>query len=309
MSVNLDPELTELFAADPELTELAGLLATATAPRVQPNPAFQRGLRDRLVREGWRRQTSPAQPWFRRLFFTSTSLNWSAGIAGILLIVFGLLIFNTRQGFSPVEVSSPLADAHQVAVVKPIQLSFTQPMNKPATEAAISLKPATRVSYHWTSPSKVEITPQAGSLTPGTKYQVTVAPTARTAAGTVLPKPSQLHFVTAEPAPPAAPPASDDGLSPTLAGIHSLGSTGGARSAWSSDGRHLYVIDPAGQLLAYSAAGGAAQVIASSGVSQVAAGPEGIAYVQGNDLVYGNQALQGVSPQAIGWQNSSPIYL
>lgn len=203
-----DPELEDLFdsRADQQVGgEVRHFLRSVQEPPPEADPAFQRALRRRLLEEAWRRQRAP-EPWYRRLL-GPRGLAGAGALAAALVIA--LVIATHHPGEGGVRVTSPLAGAHTVSVVQPIALSFDQPMDQRSTEAAVAIEPATPVSYRWTSQETLELVPAAGSLSPSTRYQVTVAPSARTAAGRPLAQQTRISFVTGPPgtAPTAGPSA------------------------------------------------------------------------------------------------------
>lgn len=208
-----DPELEDLFdsPADQQVGgEVRHFLRSVQEPTPEPDPAFQRALRRRLLEEAWRRQRAP-EPWYRRLL-GPRGLTAAGALAAALVIA---IVFAThRPGESSVRVTSPLAGAHTVSVVQPIALSFDQPMDQRSTEAAVAIQPVTPISYRWTSPETLELVPAAGSLAPSTRYQVTVQPSARTAQGRPLAQETRISFVTG---PPGTAPTGGPSASPTPA--------------------------------------------------------------------------------------------
>lgn len=309
-----DAELEELFD-EPDDREFAHFLRSVPHEPVEPDPAFKMALRRRLAEEAWTLK-QPRLPWYRRLL-GPPALAWSGALAGILLILFATLTLthNSRGGVQEVTVASPLDHAQSVSVVKPITLEFNQPMDQRATQQAVEVHPATQVSYRWSSPRTLEVTPQNGSLAPGTRYEVTVSPAARTATNQQLGKPATMSFVTASatPAPQATPvpttPSSPSRPESQLLDAHQVGPAGAPQAIWSRDGSQLYVVGPAGQLSVYPAGGTVGQPVADRDVRLVAAGPQGPAYARGQDLVYGSLTLSGANPSAIGFQGSQLLYL
>lgn len=312
-----DPELEGLFADDPDLGQLAHLLRSVPHLQPEPDPAFRAVLRRRLMREAWEmheQQQQPKLPWYRRLF-AGPSMAWAGGVVGVLLIALAAVLFsNYRPNTTGVAVYSPMANVQTVPVAQPIQLHFSQPMDRTATEQAIQIHPATRVAFQWPSASTVDITPVNGSLAPATRYQVTVTASAKTSAGQAVAAASTLSFVTAPPT-PSGPPSTTPPPGPVvnsgsrLANLNKLGLAGDQPAAWSLDGRLLYVIGAQGQLRAYSVTGGAPQQIAPDGVQMVVAGPAGPAYARNGDLVYNGQTLSGANPLAIGFNSGRLLYI
>ncbi|HLH69226.1 MAG TPA: Ig-like domain-containing protein [Candidatus Dormibacteraeota bacterium] len=316
MKAPRDPELDALFEelspGDRALQDFAQMLRSAPWPggAADPDPTFRLALRRRLLQEAWKLAAQRRQPWYRKLFSTPTGLAWAAAALGALLIgLAGLAVLAhpTRGPQPTVEVASPLNDAHTVAVVQPIELDFSQPMDTRSVEEAVKISPATRVSYQWLSPNRVEITPMSGTLAPNTQYTVVVAPSAKTKDGTALGKPAVVTFVTtAPPASPGPTPSQSPTTGPAsqLAGMRQLAPIGTSAPAWSADGSTLYVVNPNGSLEAVAIAGGT-RTLASGGVTTVAVGPSGPAYVQNGQVVYGQTTIQGVQPLALGFQGSN----
>jgi dipeptidyl aminopeptidase/acylaminoacyl peptidase len=90
-----------------------------------------------------------------------------------------------------------------------------------------------------------------------------------------------------------------------VSSLRQLASTGPAAASWSSDGSKLYVVSPSGQLSAVPVAGGDAQQVQPNGVSLVKAGPNGPAYVRGGLVVYGQVAVPGLQPIALGFRGGN----
>jgi hypothetical protein len=316
VKVPRDPELDALFEelapGDRALQDFAQMLRSTPWPggAADPDPAFRLALRRRLLQEAWRLAAQQRRPWYRRLFSTPAGLAWAGAALGALLIgLVGLAVLAhpSRGPETTVEVASPLNDAHTVAVVQPIELDFSQPMDTRSVEEAVKISPATRVSYQWLSPSRVEITPMSGTLAPNTQYTVVVAPSAKTKDGTALGKPAVVTFVTTAPVTSPGPTPSQ---SPTtgpvsqLAGMRELAPSGTPPPAWSADGSTLYVVNPDGSLQAVAVAGGV-RTLVPNGVTAVAVGPSGPAYVQNGQVVYGQTTISGLQPLALGFQGSA----
>jgi hypothetical protein len=307
-----DRELEELFGDDAGLRQVAHLLRSAPQTEVAPDPAFRAALRRRLAREAWEiGQRQQSLPWYRR-WAKHPSLAWSGAVAGVLLMTLGALIFGGGHIGGSQQVASPLANQQMVPVGQSIALEFPQPMEHRSTEQAVQIQPATQVRFDWPSPTNLQITPSTGSLAPGTRYQVRVAETARTASGQPLPGPSTVTFVTAPSTlspPSASPPSPIMTPGSSLVDTRQLGSSGGPPEAWSLDGRLLYVVSSQGQLLSYSAVGSRVQTITGPGVRLVAAGPAGPAYTQDRDLIYDRQTIRGANARAIGFSGGRLIYV
>ena len=313
MKAPRDPELDALFEelspGDRELQDFAQMLRSAPRPgaAATPDPAFRHALRRRLMQEAWNLSNRRRLPWYRRLFATPTGLAWASAAVGALLIgLAGLAVLAhpSRGPETTVSVVSPLNDAHTVAVVQPIELDFNQPMDTRSVEEAVKISPATRVSYQWMSPTRVEITPVSGTLAPNTQYTVVVAPSAKTKDGTALARPAVVTFVTTSPPPTPTPTPSQSpsaGPTPQLGGVRKLAPSGGVAPAWSADGGTLYVVGPGGSLQAVTIGGGT-RTLVSGGVTEVAAGPSGPAYVENGQVVYGQTTLPGLQPLALGFR-------
>ncbi|MEJ2737030.1 MAG: Ig-like domain-containing protein [Anaerolineae bacterium] len=76
----------------------------------------------------------------------------------------------------------------------PLELIFDQPMDRASVEAAFTLSPAVEGAFTWTDDRTVSYTGEA--LQRATRYQVTLAPTARNAEGTPLEEPVTFDFTT-----------------------------------------------------------------------------------------------------------------
>jgi hypothetical protein len=306
MSARPDPELDAIFEelGDLEGREFARWLHAAPHPAaaVEPDPRFRYELRRKLLQEAGRR--SPAGPWYRRLLPSPMRLAASAALVGLLLLALaGIAVFSNRGGSQRVLVQSPLANSKLVALAQPITLTFSQPMDTASVEEAVSIQPATQVTYRWQGDTELLIVPK-NQLAPNVRYQVTVKPGAKTMDGVSLAKPAVIAFWTAPTPPPtAAPPTVAPTQTPSgaLSGLQRIGPVGQVPPVWSPDGSTVYVVGPEGQLTGYAISGGS-QIIASSGVSLVAAGPQGPAYAANGQVVYGEEKLQVAQPLAIGFQ-------
>jgi hypothetical protein len=310
-----DPELDELFH-EPELHDMAQLLRSVAHERVDPDPAFRTSLRRRLMAEAWD-QMQPRAPWYRRIWapsaprrplFSGPMLAGLAGAIGVCLLAFAMLnVILTQPGkTTTVTASSPLQDAQAVGLKEPIVINFNHPVDP--HEVQVQIEPATQAKYDWQG-SSVKITP-VNNLAPNTQYRVTVAPAAnaaKTANQAVERK--KVTFVTTTP-PPTPTPTPTTRPTPTgtpqpVSNVRQLASTGTPAARWSGDGSKLYVVGPAGQLTAVPVAGGEAQQLQPNGVSLVAPGPNGPAYVRGGLVVYGQVAVPGLQPIALGFRGGN----
>ncbi|MDQ6637174.1 MAG: Ig-like domain-containing protein [Candidatus Dormibacteraeota bacterium] len=304
MSWPRDPELDEIFPT-PEHRSRLELLSENPPHRIEPDLMYRATLRRRLMQEAWA-MAEPGLPWWRRLL-APPGLAWAGATIGVLLIAFlayTLTVSPTTSG-KTVAWNSPLQDAHAVATVQPIVLTFKEPVDHHSVEAAVRIEPATTVTYEWQG-NDLKVTP-VNRLAPGTQYQVSLAPSARTESGQPVPVRPAVVFVT-QPAPPATPvPTPTPAAGVTAEQV--LGSVGAAPAAWSRDGSTLYLITPDGALEAYTVATGKTAVVAS-GVTRVAVGPDGTpAYASGGEVSYGQQKLTADRPLALGFRNGRLLVL
>ncbi|HKF74593.1 MAG TPA: Ig-like domain-containing protein, partial [Candidatus Dormibacteraeota bacterium] len=280
MSARLDPELDKLFGDEPDLLELAQLLRSTPHPAagIEPSAHFRMSLRRRLMREAWDRAQRPVLPWYRRLLEPST-LTWAGAAVGALLVVFAGFTFATatRPPPAPVTVTSPLNRSQTVSVVRPIELTFNQPMDPGTTEQSVRIEPAILARYSWQDNNQRLVITPLHDLAANTRYDVTVAPSAKTQSGQTVAKPHVVTFVTVPPAPaptptPTSSPSSTP--SPVLEGARPVAPVGTPAAHWSADGR-LFIVGPAGQLQAWPLHGGPAVAVAPDGVTMVEVGPDG----------------------------------
>jgi hypothetical protein len=318
MSFEEDQELDELFR-EPELRHLAQRLHSVQHQMAEPDPAFRAALRRRLMSEAWD-QMRPRAPWYRRLlapagptaprrsFFSGPALAGLAGAVGVFLIAFALLttVLSKPGSTTTVTASSPLQDAQAVGLAQPIVINFDHTVDPHAVQ--VQIQPATQAKYEWLGNaqkgSTLKITPVNG-LAANTQYQVTVAPATKTDAQAVSPK--RVTFVTTTPPPTPTPtprtsPTPTGTPVPPVVSARSLQPSGAARPSWSGDASKLYVVGPAGQLVAVPLAGGDVQQIQPDGVTMVAVGPDGPAYVRAGLVVYGQVAVAGTKPVALGFR-------
>ena len=155
-------ELEQLFA-DPELRELAGSLSRAARLEVDADPAFRSELRRRLLREAYDRREPRRSLWQRLL--APSGLAWAGAAVGVLLIAAVAVSLVTNQtGTTTIVVGCSCSSAQAMSFQRPIELSFSQPMDQSSVEKSISISPATSVSYQWTSPTTIKIVPVAGDV-------------------------------------------------------------------------------------------------------------------------------------------------
>ena len=222
MSMNHDPELDDILQDD-ELVRLAGLLKATRRAEPPLDDAFRSSLRRQLMQRAWG-MGEVRTPWWQR-FAGQPALAWAGAALGILLIG-SVVVFTANQppGTNVLTVTSPMADAHAVQLQQPILVSFNQPMNHAATEAAVQITPATYVTFSWQDSKTLAVHPTGGTLAPNTQYQVTIGPSAKTLSGQPLPRPATITFVTRPPATPPPTPRPTPTTSPSsqLTGEHRL---------------------------------------------------------------------------------------
>ena len=106
-----------------------------------------------------------------------------------------------------------------------IQITFSEPMNETAVEAAFSVAPSVTGTFTWSNGSRTLRFQPSTSLAPGTSYTVSVGTGATDVAGNGLSQADLFTFAT--PAPPAPPGLSLGDLWPVLvilaAGLAALG--------------------------------------------------------------------------------------
>ena len=311
----VDDELEDIFDR-PSDVAFAERLHQVSHPMVEADPAFREALRRRLMQEAWK-QKEPRRPWYRRLL-GPPGLAWAGAMAGVLLIVFATVTLSQNTGGSVEKVfTSPINGKTQVATTSAIVVKFQQPMNPAVTQEAAKITPATEASYHWSDNNQtLTIIPKNDGLAPGVEYEVTFASTARTESNQPLTSstasPAPITFVTQQPPPPTPVPTPSSPASPSpspspspLSGVRVLGASDGGQPVWSLDGTEIFVIGQGGSLTAYPARGGAATTVASSGVSQVVAGPSGPAYLAGNTVSYAGVATTVPGATSIGFETTA----
>jgi hypothetical protein len=211
----IDPEIDDIFAADPELLQLAHLVRSAR-PDPPLDPRFQAVLRAQLMREApaalgspsTAARSRPGRPrtirtsrrvWWRR----STPFAWGGAGLGVALVAAAVLTILHTPVQDHVTAASPVAELHAVSPDNIITVAFNEPMNHAAVVAGLRISPATQVSTAWQG-NNLLITP-THHLAGNTPYSVTIAHNATLAANGQLAA-SDIHitFGTA-PTPPPAP--------------------------------------------------------------------------------------------------------
>lgn len=276
MSWRYDPELDEIFT-DPEERLVASMLSAVQAPRAEPDPAFRSQLRRELMAEAWRRG-EPRMPWWRKLTAPAPAA-WGMATVGALLIAAAVFYaFHPGGGANTVLVSYNVDITKPVAAVQPLDVQFTQPMDRGSVEQAVQITPATAVDYQWVSDKEVKITPIAGTFAPNTQYTVSLQPSvAKSQSGSAVTQATPAVF-TVKPT-PAPLPTPTPSPTPTPAQLQSqkLAAALPARPAWLSSTSLLYVSDK-GELVELSiASGGGSTVLLPSDVRGVVARPDGLA--------------------------------
>jgi hypothetical protein len=316
VSAQRDPELDELFLAEPELRELAQLLRSTPHPaaHVEPTPQFRVALRRRLMREAWEQASRPKQPWYRQLLAPRPLAAFGAAMGALLIGVTILSLATTpKRPATIVTVVSPQNQSQAVSEVTPIELNFNQPMDTRSVQDALSIQPATQVRYSWQeNNTRLTITP-VHSLASNTQYQVTVGKDARTTTHQTLLRPATVSFVTiGSPTPsPSVTPTTTPTTTPagSLINVHALAPVGTpAIVRWSLDGSRLFVVGPNGQLQSWTLQG-AASPIAPEGVTEVEVGPDGSpAYVHDGQITYGSLNIAGAPAIALGFRQSGLVF-
>jgi hypothetical protein len=319
-----DPELNDVLQ-DVELQQFASLLSSAKVPEPPLDEAFRSGLRRQLMTEAWTMAEGRGNGLWRRAF-APPGMAWASAAAGLIIIA-SVVLFATTQtpgGLTTVVVGSPMDGSKTVALQQPILVSFNQPMDRPTTEAAVQIAPATNVAFTWQSTSKLEVQPTSGNLAPNTQYQVTVGPGAKTAAGQLLSAPQTFTFVTQSPPAPAPSPSPTARPTPTTPnnplGEKQLVTLGVATTVpvqWSADSSAIYFVDANGALKVVPAKGGDAVVVVPDGVSTLAMAPAGdrLAFIRGGKievLTFASGKTSEITlpspPSLVGWTKDKLVW-
>jgi hypothetical protein len=117
----------------------------------------------------------------------------------------------TPQPLPPTFIGSNPPAGSEIPLAGPITLYFSQPMDRPSVESALSGQPPLSGSYSWVDGSTVTFTPDQ-PFPPETSLTITIAATARSVQDQAIPEPVNLSFRTigllrlaqSEPAPNAA---------------------------------------------------------------------------------------------------------
>lgn len=316
-------ELDELFP-DPEDRRLAAILTAVQAPEVTADPAFRSQLRRELMTEAWgrgERRRQGAGGGFWRALFAPSGLAWSGAVAGLLMVALGIYaVTHGAGGDHTVLVTYNVNEFQPVAAVKPIEVTFSQPMDHPSTEKAVQISPATDVKYDWAG-NTLKISPVAGSFAPNTQYTVSITPNvAQTATGTpvattkpavftVAPTPTPAATPTATPSPTATPV-------PGLVNAKQVAAGPASSVTWLPDLTTVLYLS-GDRLLSLNTAGGDPRVLVAAGVLGFTLSPDAktIAYTTA-DGVFTAQAADGSHPvqvakaavRALGAGTTKPPY-
>lgn len=323
MNARHDPELDEILQ-DQDLRRIGNLLSAAARPEPPIDEAFRSGLRRQLMQQAW--EMGEGRPSWLKRAFAPPGLAWIGATAGLLLIASVVVyLLSSPSGGDTLRVSSSMDGSHAVALQQPILVSFNQPMDHPSTEAAVQIAPATNVSFAWSASSNtLSVLPTSGNLAPNTQYQVTIGPSAKTAAGKPLATAQTITFVTQPPASPAPSPSptprAPASPSSLLTGEHQLAPLGGLASSavqWSADSSTVYFVDSKGALNAVSAKAGDVKVVAPNGASSPSIAPAGdrLAYIRGGKIevltfATGTTVEVDVTPAAtvVGWAKDKLVW-
>jgi Big-like domain-containing protein/WD40 repeat protein len=307
---HIDPELTDVLQ-DPELLQLASMLGRAETPEPPLDDAFRSALRRQLMDIAWGAGDGRVS-WWRQLL-SPPRLSW-VGAAAVVVLVATVVIYTAVQppgGFTQVIVQSPQQDQSAVALHQPILVSFNQPMDRPSTEKAVQITPATTVTFSWNGDAQLYIQPVSGDLAPNTQYQVTIGPGALTKSQQPLTTPTTITFVT-QPSTPAAPtPSPTPRVSTLLLSNQQVATVPSAASSsplWSPDSSTLYFVGAGGALLSLPAKGGSTTTLVADGVSLPAITSNGdrIAYARGGNIEVITLATKATTSIAV---SSAPTFI
>lgn len=239
MSWRYDPELDEVFT-DAGERRMAAILSSVQAPQVEPDPAFRSQLRRHLMAQAWAR-AEPRLPWWRRLSAPAPAAWGMATVGAILIAAAVYLSVHPGTGGQTILVSYNVDSTQPVAAVRPLDVTFSQPMDRGTVEQAVQITPATAVTYDWVSDREVKIAPVAGSFAPNTQYTVALQPNvARSQSGSVVTAaPAAVFTVAPTPAPtPSAKPTPSPSASPLA--IQPLGAGQPVRPGWLTPASLVY---------------------------------------------------------------------
>ncbi len=278
-----DPELEELFSAEPELKQTAMLLHAAR-PEIEPDPRFRNRLRASLMADA-HRMRAPR----RRLFLGPVHLAWAG--AGVGVVAIAATVLTLLNGPPPdrqnVVALSNVAAQHSVSPDDVITVAFNQPMDQRAVVSGLHIQPATEIRTAWRG-NDLLITP-VHHLTGNTPYTVTIArAAARTAAGATAAAPIEIAFGTA-----ATPPRTTAAKPPALVTTAVGQALPGASVLIAPDGSFL-VTSAAAPSPSASAAPTASATSAAATPTAEVPGPALVAYPAGGGapIVVGRAATR-----------------
>jgi hypothetical protein len=287
MSIHHDPELDDVLQ-DRELQHIADLLRSARRAEPPLDDAFRSELRRTLMQKAWEAGEGRT-PWWSRLV-APPALAWAGAAVGVVLIAAVVVFMSQQPSGGELTITSPIADAPAVQLQQPILVKFSQPMDHASTEGAVQITPATYVSYSW-SENTLSVLPTSGNLAPNTQYQVTIGPTAKTAAGQLVAAPQTITFVTEAPAPPPQPPPPTAIPTPRLQlpgerQLAPLPSGTATTLQWSADSSTIYFVGANGALDSVALKASDVKVLVADGVSSPKIAPAGdrLAYVRGGKI-------------------------
>jgi hypothetical protein len=257
-----------------------------------------------------------------RGWFAPQRLAWGSA-AAVLVIAASVVLYTSGQntgGFQETVVaSSPLDQQPAVATQQAIPLRFSLPMDHRSTQDAVSITPATAVTFSWSGDQLLYVTPTSGNLAPNTQYQVKVGPGAKAQNGTPTTQPQTFTFVTTSEAPPAPSPSptptpsNPNGL---LTNVHQLttdyppSGTTVYPAVWSSDSTTVYFVGGGGALESIAVADAAKKTLVPDGVSlpAISQTTNRLAYVRGGkievlDLTAGTttEVAADAAPTTLAW--------
>ena len=287
MSIHHDPELDDVLQ-DSELQHIADLLRSARRAEPPLDDAFRSELRRTLMQKAWEAGAGKA-PWWSRLM-APQALAWAGAAVGVVLIAAVVVFMSQQPNGGELTITSPIADAPAVQLQQPILVKFSQPMDHISTQDAVEITPATYLSFSWQE-NTLSVLPTSGNLAPNTQYQVTIGPTAKTAAGQLVAAPQTITFVTEAPAPLPQPPPPTAVPTPhfQLPGERQLATlpSGTATTLqWSADSSTIYFVGANGALDSVALKPSDVKVLVTDGVSSLKIAPAGdrLAYVRGGKI-------------------------
>jgi hypothetical protein len=313
-----DLELDELFD-DPELRQTAYFLKAAQTPEPPFDPAFRMTLRRELMQQAWA-MNEAKRPWWRTLV-APPAMAWAGAAAAAVVVALAATLFYTGPvtPTTPPSANSPLDNATNVAVVQPIPVAFNQAMDHQSVEQAVTIEPATQVTFAWQG-NTLLVQPASGNLAPNTQYVVHVGSGARTADARPIEKPQTISFVTQTPPTPRPSPVPTPAVSPPppaiVAGSLATLTAAPTWSAWSPDGSTVFAL-AGGQLVAVATASQKTSVLVPDGVKVAALAPDGghVAYVRNGHVATvasdgsGQTDVAAADALAVGWQQSGLVYV